>query len=85
MGRNWAAFVTYIKNLCESRTYFVIGVLHRVRSVGSRTGLLGQTIQKSAPGPDFAGTHDYMCSVGQVKRIGVAYRYKKSDVPPERA
>ena len=35
--------------------------------------------------PDFAGTPDYICFVGQVKRIGAAYRYKRSDVSPERA
>ena len=42
-------------------------------------------MQKSAPSPRLAGTPDYICSVGQVKRIGAAYRYKRSDVSPERA
>ena len=32
-------------------TAFFIGALHRARSVGSRTGFLGQIVQKSAPWP----------------------------------
>ena len=53
--------------------------------LGPGQGFLAKQYKSRPLGPDFAGTPDYMCSVGEVKQIGVAYRYKKSDVSPERA